>query len=203
MSLKSDAKSEELATLVRIEEVQPSREEQIDTTYTKESSNKVECNKYESYGEYLEDDDSNIGSMVSIKSETVSDDHCYSEKYIVPDLEPLYEIPIEKEKTVQAKVSPSESWPTLEILPGGVIRHTEKSNECNMLVTLKKNEIKDSSMARIYACAKCSYSFKDLCSLVKHVKCHDKYKPWETFDNRTKRRKTKKKIGTESYYVLT
>lgn len=66
--------------LVRMEEVQPSRELIINNLVFNN-----EC--------VVNDEDSNIGSMVSIQSEDVADNGSDAE-LIVPDvLDPLYEIP--------------------------------------------------------------------------------------------------------------
>lgn len=67
----------------------------------------------------------------------------------------------------QVKVA-MDRWPTLEILPGGVIRHAMKPEGH----AITKQILEKSSLDKMYACAICSDSYRDLYSLVKHVKCH-------------------------------
>ncbi|KAJ0170471.1 hypothetical protein K1T71_013842 [Dendrolimus kikuchii] len=175
MSSKSDLEGEEFdeVTLVRMEDIQPSRANQVVVKYVKALSDENEtCAEDSYYIDYLHDDDSNIGSMVSIKSETVPIEHNYSERYVIPDS--YVNIPSVTEKP-EVKILPADSWPTLEILPGGVIRHAEKPDEH----TLTNDSLDDSTLDKLYACAICSDSYRDLYSLVKHVKSHENEKKME------------------------
>lgn len=73
---------------------------------------------------------------------------------------------------VAPKPNKSDSWPTLEILPGGVINLADKTDvNVNPLTVDKKVESEVREM--MYACAKCSQGFKYLFCLVKHVKWHE------------------------------
>lgn len=86
MSSKNDLGGEDFdkITFVRMEDVQPSCGNQLIVNYVNELPNDKETCSDDSYIHYL-DEDSNIGSMVSIKSSTVLVEHDYSEKYIIPD----------------------------------------------------------------------------------------------------------------------
>lgn len=68
------------------------------------------------------------------------------------------------------KIPTPESWPTLEILPGGVINHLEKCEEEDILTKSEDDTTENSGM---YACAKCSQRFQFLFNLVKHVRWHE------------------------------
>ncbi|KAI5631091.1 hypothetical protein NE865_16203 [Phthorimaea operculella] len=196
MSSASPLDSEELENvpLVRMEDVQPDRSgEKITVIFKNEIAS--DCVSQSSQDGSVEtfivnsaelqcidddiDDDSNIGSMVSIKSEEMVGE-C---EMIVPEVLESIEIPLEDETSQSPtigvstkaceiniiKPSAPQSWPTLEILPGGVINLAEKSDyNSDPLDTA----ISDSS-DMIYACAKCSQSFKYLFCLVKHVRWHE------------------------------
>ncbi|KAL4706136.1 hypothetical protein ACJJTC_012935 [Scirpophaga incertulas] len=162
--------------LVRMEDVQPSRDiyivkdtrSNLDTFTVEDLPYDNEC--------VVDDDDSNIGSMVSIHSEEVrdfvkSDDSNSSSEMIVPEVVGSHRLPKVVELQVEPTAKPqSESWPTLEILPGGVIKHSDKFEDNLSTDSDCENDAKD----MIYACAKCSQSFKYLYCLVKHVKSHEK-----------------------------
>ncbi|XP_034837667.2 uncharacterized protein [Maniola hyperantus] len=140
----------ENVTLVRMEDVQPDRSSDV---YVRDTSPYVNSIIDHDYSCVFNDEDSNIGSMVSIHSEEVEDfiesqDEC---------------------KTSEFVVSNPDSWPTLEILPGGVIKHSETFS--NSSFHLHQNIVKEKDM--MYACAKCSQRFKFLFNLVKHVKLHE------------------------------
>lgn len=66
---------------------------------------------------------------------------------------------------------PPSSWPTLEILPGGVIKKPEKCDDNPEIPNPYEAEEKPEEM--MYACAKCPERFKFLFCLVKHVKWHE------------------------------
>ncbi|XP_063630628.1 uncharacterized protein LOC134801934 isoform X2 [Cydia splendana] len=167
--------SEELENvpLVRMEDIQPSRErnseEELETCVVDDIEYDCVVN---------DDEDSNIGSMVSIQSEEVVEDDSDTAEMIVPEvLEPLDEIPIDivpEQKPTDLK--PPDSWPTLEILPGGVIKNADK---CEDDLPYPEGPEKVEKGEMMYACAKCSESFKYLFCLVKHVKWHEDEKKKE------------------------
>ncbi|CAH0598795.1 unnamed protein product [Chrysodeixis includens] len=166
--------------LVRMEDVQPSRD-RIERNIDSHGSGTDEEEVYETciidevdYDRDCvvdEDSDSNIGSMVSIQSEDILDDTSDAEEFIVPEIsDPAIgvEIPIEIEPTSEIQQIPPDSWPTLEILPGGVIKNAME------METLSKVETEPKPAGEMmYACAKCSQTFKYLFCLVKHVKWHE------------------------------
>ncbi|CAG9116227.1 unnamed protein product [Plutella xylostella] len=86
------------------------------------------------------------------------------------------EIPIDIPAPVDTKPPAPESWPTLEILPGGVIKPTKEED-----LSEPENEepIEDKSEDMMYACAKCPQRFKFLFALVKHVRWHEDEKKRE------------------------
>ncbi|XP_026743433.1 uncharacterized protein LOC113506770 isoform X1 [Trichoplusia ni] len=165
--------------LVRMEDVQPSRD-RIERVIDVHGSETDEEEVYETciideidYERDCvgEDSDSNIGSMVSIQSEDILDDASDNEELIVPEVsDPAVgvEIPIEIEPISEIKQKPPDSWPTLEILPGGVIKN---ANETDVQPKVETESKKAGEM--MYACAKCSQTFKYLFCLVKHVKWHE------------------------------
>lgn len=253
--------------LVRMEDVQPSRERTLDSL----SSPKDHTEAYETYiiddivyeSECIvnDDEDSNIGSMVSLQSENVFEEESSSQELIIPECleevetendeeeieiyvdndnhnnfnEDYLEDPIDdgdickedeveylemaiendlnekgqhfeletkkkpnklvmlasaessKVQTIEIEVPPnkrtkvdtlvatppSESWPTLEILPGGVIKNTDKYGSENVLSSDKVPETVVNPGEMMYACAKCSQTFKYLFCLVRHVKWHE------------------------------
>lgn len=69
---------------------------------------------------------------------------------------------------MEVKQNQSDRWPTLEILPGGVIKNAV---ECETVPKLESPSAEKGEM--MYACAKCSQVFKYLFCLVKHVKWHE------------------------------
>lgn len=69
----------------------------------------------------------------------------------------------------EGKPPQSDSWPTLEILPGGVIKNAVDYQTFPVKQETKPMERGD----MMYACAKCSQMFKYLFCLVKHVKWHE------------------------------
>ncbi|XP_063630629.1 uncharacterized protein LOC134801934 isoform X3 [Cydia splendana] len=174
--------SEELENvpLVRMEDIQPSRErnseEELETCVVDDIEYDCVVN---------DDEDSNIGSMVSIQSEEVVEDDSDTAEMIVPEvLEPLDEIPIVRDVTENdivpeqkpTDLKPPDSWPTLEILPGGVIKNADK---CEDDLPYPEGPEKVEKGEMMYACAKCSESFKYLFCLVKHVKWHEDEKKKE------------------------
>ncbi|XP_063390376.1 uncharacterized protein LOC134675996 isoform X2 [Cydia fagiglandana] len=166
--------SEELdnVPLVRMEDIQPSRErncEELETCVIDDIEYDCVVN---------DDEDSNIGSMVSIQSEEVVEDDSDTAEMIVPEvLEPLDEIPIDiVPEQKHTDIKPPDSWPTLEILPGGVIKNADK---CEDDLPYPDGPEKVEKGEMMYACAKCSESFKYLFCLVKHVKWHEDEKKKE------------------------
>ncbi|XP_032524424.2 uncharacterized protein LOC116775610 [Danaus plexippus] len=146
--------------LVRMADVQPDRSSEMYLI-----SNK----KVSSYA--CEDDDCNIGSMVSIQAEEVVEDDGNETELIIPEnVERTHDVPmtliVEK---IQSKQNP-EHWPTLEILPGGVIKYADKYEED---LTCYQNDVESGCSEMMYACAKCPQRFNYLFSLVKHVKLHE------------------------------
>ncbi|XP_075987684.1 uncharacterized protein LOC142984154 isoform X2 [Anticarsia gemmatalis] len=92
-----------------------------------------------------------------------------SSELVVPD--------IERNQVEQIRITPaSESWPTLEILPGGVIKTSDKYESDSFLYPEKVQETETNTEEMMYACAKCSQAFKYLFCLVKHVKWHEDQK---------------------------
>ncbi|XP_068624354.1 THAP domain-containing protein 1-like [Battus philenor] len=172
--------------LVRMEDVQPDRSVEVVNLPPK-------CIEVIDGGCVInEDDNSNIGSMVSIQSEEVvywQDDNSDSSEIIVPDVDPLQLQHLEKPKP---KPRVSDSWPTLEILPGGVIKNANKyeydlsSSYNNILENENKND------AGMYVCAKCSESFDSLILLVKHVRWHEVERKKEMEKNKLKLQSNKK-----------
>ncbi|KOB72158.1 Uncharacterized protein OBRU01_12495, partial [Operophtera brumata] len=158
--------------LVRMEDVQPSRERTYEVSLrdSDEDSGEevlgtcvIEDIVYDTEYVVNNDDDSNIGSMVSIKSEEVEEDD--DAEMIVPEI--MDAVPTEN--TYEQRI-PEASWPTLEILPGGVIQKPDRSNTDDYL-NFDDDFSEEGDM--MYACAKCSQSFKFLYCLVKHVKWHE------------------------------
>lgn len=78
-----------------------------------------------------------------------------------------------KEEVKVTKPLPPDSWPTLEILPGGVIKNANEfdSDTCPYPTRMPTSTTSTGEM--MYACAKCSQAFKYLFCLVKHVKWHE------------------------------
>lgn len=67
-----------------------------------------------------------------------------------------------------------DSWPRLEILPGGVINHLENCEDDLTIYSGPENEDEvRGEGGMMYACAKCSERFQYLFSLVKHVRVHE------------------------------
>ncbi|XP_013199272.1 uncharacterized protein LOC106142159 [Amyelois transitella] len=160
--------------LVRMEDVQPD-------IYCMKEENDLETyidDDLEYDNEFIvdNDEDSNIGSMVSIHSEEVPEDSDSAE-VIVPEVldSKIERKPViikENYEEINAEKN-LDSWPTLEILPGGVIKRGEKCNT-NLTTLRTENELSSEyNNANIYACAKCSQSFKFLFCLVKHVRMHE------------------------------
>lgn len=71
-----------------------------------------------------------------------------------------------------------DSWPTLEILPGGVIKHAYMYDG-NTISSICQSGEAESDDDKMYACAKCPQRFKFLFCLVKHVKWHEDQKKRE------------------------
>ncbi|XP_031764915.1 uncharacterized protein LOC113517904 isoform X2 [Galleria mellonella] len=177
--MTSNLESEDLENvpLVRMEDVQPSRdrayevnspeigkEEVLETSIVDSVDYENEC--------VMGNEDSNIGSMVSIKVEQASEGNdSNSGELIVPDFRETYEIPIEIKVEPETETKPAPcSWPTLEILPGGVIKNADKSEDS----TAYSNDTDSADSGEMmYACAKCPQSFKYLFRLVKHVRWHE------------------------------
>ncbi|XP_041985642.1 uncharacterized protein LOC121737961 [Aricia agestis] len=166
-------------TLVRMEDVQPEKTElYLDDEMIENLEYDNEC--------VIDDrnEDCAIGSMVPIKWEEVEDSQdtdtdCASEQgnlesaddsndtaeYIIPD---ITKSNVEtKEKIAEISNQSPSSWPTLEILPGGVIKDADKYED----MYSDKNRLKNNEM--VYACAKCSQKYKHLYCLVRHVKWHE------------------------------
>lgn len=87
-------------------------------------------------------------------------------------------------KPSEARLNPADSWPTLEILPGGVIKHGDKCEE--EIRPYSEINKPDNNGEMMYACAKCSESFKYLFCLVKHVRWHEDEKKKEKGPDMTK-----------------
>ncbi|XP_048000148.1 uncharacterized protein LOC125237196 isoform X3 [Leguminivora glycinivorella] len=185
--------------LVRMEDVQPSRERNCEEEVLETCV--VDNIEYDCV--VNEDEDSNIGSMVSIQSEEVVGDDSDTAEMIVPEvLEPLDEIPIVRDvaqndipEQKHTDLKPPESWPTLEILPGGVIKNADK---CEDDLPYAEGPEKVEKGEMMYACAKCSESFKYLFCLVKHVKWHEDEKKKEKGLDMTKLTNRKKCIVLHS-----
>ncbi|KAJ8707979.1 hypothetical protein PYW08_010345 [Mythimna loreyi] len=185
----------ENVALVRMEDVQPSRD-RIDRTVDihipppdeeifEYLDDRVE---YDHECEIDDDSDSNIGSMVSIQSEEMVDEEeegSDSGELIVPE---VLEKTSELKTTV--KQNQSDSWPTLEILPGGVIKNAV---DCETVPAKKLNKPPGKG-EMMYACAKCSQVFKYLFCLTKHVKWHEDQNKYK---NAPHLRKMKKNVPEE------
>lgn len=142
--------------LVRMEDVQPSREGRIEifeTCIIDHIEYDNEC--------VIGDDQTNVGGIVSIQTDETEQS---ASEFIVPE---ILEVPVENEKLDVIPHTP-DRWPTLEILPGGVIKPADKADNQN---SRKSRVTLNSEM--IYACAKCSQTFKFLYCLVKHVRWHE------------------------------
>ncbi|XP_072933970.1 uncharacterized protein [Epargyreus clarus] len=190
MSATSALESEDLdnVPLVRMEDVQPDRYE--DCVVKVEHLDEESVNDVVIRDEVLEtcvvdsvasdcvvnDEDGNV--VVTIHAEVFDGD---STEIIIPEplqtplndpLE-LKEEPETKPNIQQPKTNTSGSWPTLEILPGGVINHADKGDNDpgNLYPTI--DTVQEPNEEMMYACAKCSQSFKYLFCLVKHVKWHE------------------------------
>ncbi|CAK1595106.1 unnamed protein product [Parnassius mnemosyne] len=157
--------------LVRMEDVQPDRSSEVI------NSPRMPCVNDVDDGWVINDDeDSNIGSMVSIQSEEVV--NCHEDvsdnvELIVPEVvvPPLNGIQIGLK---QPKPKAPESWPTLEILPGGVIKNADRyENELTSMQPTVTDKNKNEVGEMMYVCAKCSDSFDNLILLVKHVRWHE------------------------------
>ncbi|KAL0859956.1 hypothetical protein ABMA27_010273 [Loxostege sticticalis] len=218
--MSSNLESEDLVgvQLVRMEDVQPARDRPVEATVTTAVKDEdletciVDDIDYENEC-IVDDDDSNIGSMVSIQSEEVlqteevsvpshevstpcekrsikrertgqilHEDYDYddsSTEMIIPEVIKPRRVVINVTQTPkkETKTAP-ESWPTLEILPGGVIKRSEYIEKDTLSSNSKDdgNESDGDADAgeKMYACAKCSKSFKYLYCLVKHVRWHEK-----------------------------
>ncbi|CAH2242555.1 jg8127 [Pararge aegeria aegeria] len=146
----------ENVTLVRMEDVQPHRNSEAYLLNTSPYINRMIDHDYSCV---FNDEDSNIGSMVSIHSEEVED---LIENQVLEN---------DRCKTAEFYASNPDSWPTLEILPGGVIKHSEK-----YITSLHQTHGESDDQDLMYACAKCPQRFKFLYNLVKHVKLHEEEK---------------------------
>ncbi|CAK1595105.1 unnamed protein product [Parnassius mnemosyne] len=146
--------------LVRMEDVQPDRSSEVI------NSPRMPCVNDVDDGWVINDDeDSNIGSMVSIQSEEVVNCH--------EDVSDNVEL-IVPEGLKQPKPKAPESWPTLEILPGGVIKNADRyENELTSMQPTVTDKNKNEVGEMMYVCAKCSDSFDNLILLVKHVRWHE------------------------------
>ncbi|CAG9790051.1 unnamed protein product [Diatraea saccharalis] len=169
--------------LVRMEDVQPARDRSCDVYVLEDTKDEPMESYVVDHLDYVnecvvDDDDSNIGSMVSIHSQDVvecDDDDSSNSELIVPEVQPVKKKSIKLDKTPEVgSKSPPESWPTLEILPGGVIKRSDKFNDDLNSSYQDDDESENNNQDMMYACAKCSQSFKYLFSLVKHVKGHEK-----------------------------
>ncbi|CAH2098839.1 unnamed protein product [Euphydryas editha] len=167
--------------LVRMEDVQPDRSSEMYIINDNETLETCIVDDVDYDVCVKDEEDSNIGSMVSIHSEeVVGVDDSDTAELIVPDVLP----PITREvpltiivERAEVKQNP-DSWPTLEILPGGVIKHAEKY-ENDLASFYQSGEIDNDDRDMIYACAKCPERFKFLFCLVKHVKWHEDQKKKE------------------------
>ncbi|XP_053620645.1 uncharacterized protein LOC128681082 [Plodia interpunctella] len=180
--MSSNTESEDLENipLVRMEDVQPARDRNCEV-YSDSTENDIETcivDDLDYDNEYIvdNDEDSNIGSMVSIHSEEVQEDSDSAEIIVPEVLDAKKEIkPTNtgyKYEEVIIEKNP-ESWPTLEILPGGVIKHSEKCEE-NIPAPYPDDDLTtESNSENMYACAKCPQTFKFLFCLVKHVRWHE------------------------------
>ncbi|XP_049882333.1 uncharacterized protein LOC126378177 [Pectinophora gossypiella] len=199
MSSENVLEVEELENvpLVRMADVQPDRSGEYTVGNMKNEGRPsevletciVDGEEYEAC--LVDDDDSNIGSMVSIQSEDVVCDE--EPELIVPEVlgsmdrsfkvysRPLLQVP------QITKPQPPDSWPTLEILPGGVINLADKTDPITLepLIADSDTEAADTENM-MYACAKCSQSFKYLFCLVKHVRWHEDEKQREKMQDLAK-----------------
>ncbi|XP_026483933.2 uncharacterized protein LOC113391981 [Vanessa tameamea] len=171
--------------LVRMEDVQPDRSSEMYIVNKNEllETCVVDDAQYEDVcvnDEELEED-SNIGSMVSVQSEEIVgvDDNDNPELIVPEVLTPVTrEVPLTIiVERAEVKQNP-DSWPTLEILPGGVIKHAEKY-EGDLASLYQSGDIENEGEDLMYACAKCPQRFKFLFCLVKHVKWHEDQKKKE------------------------
>lgn len=157
--------------LVRMADIQPDRTSDMYLGGIKKLDS---CDVDDDYV-YNDEENSNIGSMVSIQPEdvtTVEDDI----QTVIPQTLQQKQVPLTiiVQKT-QAKQYP-DSWPTLEILPGGVIKNADKYEDNSSNLCYNEGDNDDDKM---YACAKCPQKFKFLFCLVKHVKWHEDQKKRE------------------------
>ncbi|XP_059047953.1 uncharacterized protein LOC131843342 [Achroia grisella] len=174
--MTSNLESEDLENvpLVRMEDVQPSRDRtcevsgpEVEEEVVLETSI-IDSGDHES--QYILDDE-DTESMMSIKIEKGNQyDGSNSGELIVPEYIETHEIPVDVKVERKRETKPApDSWPTLEILPGGVIKNAEKSEDS----VAYNNDTDSESGEMMYACAKCPQSFKYLFRLVKHVRWHE------------------------------
>ncbi|XP_045457380.1 uncharacterized protein LOC123667543 [Melitaea cinxia] len=167
--------------LVRMEDVQPDRSSEMYIVNDNETLETCVVDDVD-YNVCVNDEEhSNIGSMVSIHSEEVTGvDDSETPEFIVPEVLPSVtrEVPLTIiVERAEVKQNP-DSWPTLEILPGGVIKHAE-NYESDLASFYQSGDIDNEDGDMMYACAKCPERFKFLFCLVKHVKWHEDQKKKE------------------------
>ncbi|XP_050358205.1 uncharacterized protein LOC126778574 [Nymphalis io] len=177
--------------LVRMEDVQPDRSSEMYIVNKKEILETCDVDD----AHYDDEEDSNIGSMMSVQSEEVIgvEDNDNTE-LIVPELL----TPVKREvpltiivERAEVKQNP-DSWPTLEILPGGVIKHAE-NYEGDLASLYQSGDMDNEDEELMYACAKCPQRFKFLFCLVKHVKWHEDQKKKEKAPDRLKIKPSERK----------
>ncbi|KPJ17209.1 hypothetical protein RR48_01558 [Papilio machaon] len=148
--------------LVRMEDVQPDRSVEVTITRTEgDESNDNSCSS-------TEDEESNTGSIVSVKYEEVIDctENSNHSEQIESNTDPL-------KLDDEPKTKESDQWPTLEILPGGVIKNADRYEDDLFTCQLEDDNKNDVAM---YACAICSESFDELMTLSLHVRDHEQEK---------------------------
>ncbi|XP_014355526.2 uncharacterized protein LOC106708507 isoform X2 [Papilio machaon] len=152
----------ENVALVRMEDVQPDRSVEVTITRTEgDESNDNSCSS-------TEDEESNTGSIVSVKYEEVIDctENSNHSEQIESNTDPL-------KLDDEPKTKESDQWPTLEILPGGVIKNADRYEDDLFTCQLEDDNKNDVAM---YACAICSESFDELMTLSLHVRDHEQEK---------------------------
>ncbi|KPJ04410.1 PREDICTED: uncharacterized protein LOC106125698 [Papilio xuthus] len=160
-SLESGEDLENVA-LVRMEDVQPDRS--VEVTITRNEGDESNDNSCSS----TEDEESNTGSIVSVKYEEVVDctENSNNSELIESNTDPL-------KLDDEPKTKESDQWPTLEILPGGVIKNADRYEDDLFTCQLEDDNKNDVAM---YACAICSESFDELMTLSLHVRDHEQEK---------------------------
>ncbi|XP_013145606.1 PREDICTED: uncharacterized protein LOC106108859 [Papilio polytes] len=154
----------ENVALVRMEDVQPDRSIEVTVTRTEADESNDSCSSND-------DEESDTSSIVSVKCEEMVDcpENSNPSEEVESSTDPL-------KLDDEPKTKESDQWPTLEILPGGVIKNADRYEDDLFKCQMEDDNKNDVAM---YACAICSESFVELMTLSLHVRDHEQEKKRE------------------------